>query len=177
MNSKYDSIVTAADLIIEVQLNGLSTAQEDICRAQDIFGNTAIEELARLANDTGRDNKNGEPDPKGSCSSGRKATQGTFYAIVSHIWNWEEVTRFWNQHTNPQTEELKKLRSANKELTVRLDKLLADQKVNDETVNRLERGLIDAQRKAEKAGAEVVSLKAKLYDLLVAKKGDDFDDP
>ena len=177
MNSKYDSIVTAADLIIEVQLNGLSTAQEDICRAQDIFGNTAIEGLARLANDTGRDNKNGEPDPKGSCSSGRKATQGTFYAIVSHIWNWEEVTRFWNQHTNPQTEELKKLRSANKELTVRLDKLLADQKVNDETVNRLERGLIDAQRKAEEAGAEVVSLKAKLYDLLVAKKGDDFDDP
>ena len=67
--------------------------------------------------------------------------------------------------------------SANKELTVRLDKLLADQKINDETVNRLERRLIDAQCRAEEAEAEVVSLKAKLYDLLIAKKGDDFDDP
>ena len=161
--SKYDSIKTAADLVAEVKLHGLSTDQEDICRAQDIFGSTPTVELAILANDIGQNN--------------HYSTQGTFYMIVSHIWNWEEVTRFWNQHTNPQTEELKKLRSANKELTVRLDKLLADQKVNDETVNRLERGLIDAQRKAEEAGAEVVSLKAKLYDLLVAKKGDDFDDP
>ena len=175
--SKYDSIKTAADLVAEVRMNGLSVSQEDICRAQDIFGHTPIEELDRLANDIGRDNDKGEPDPHGTWSSSRPATQATFYRIVFSIWNWEDAVRFWNQHTNPQTEELKKLRSANKELTVRLDKLLADQKVNDETVNRLERGLIDAQRKAEEAGAEVVSLKAKLYDLLVAKKGDDFDDP
>ena len=175
--SKYDSIKTAAELVAEVRANGLSTVQEYICRAQDIFGHTPIEELDRLANDIGRDNDKGEPDPHGTWSSSRPATQATFYRIVFSIWNWEDAVRFWNQHTNPQTEELKKLRSANKELTVRLDKLLADQKVNDETVNRLERGLIDAQRKAEEAGAEVVSLKAKLYDLLVAKKGDDFDDP
>ena len=54
--SKYDSIKTASDLVADVQLNGLSTDQEDICRAQDIFGHTSIEELARLANDTGMNN-------------------------------------------------------------------------------------------------------------------------
>lgn len=180
MNSKYDSIVTAADLVIEVQLNGLSTAQEDICRAQDIFGNTNIGELARLANDIGRNNENGEPDPKGSCSSGRKATQGTFYAIISHIWNWEEVTRFWNQHTNPQTKELielrhayeliadgnRVLRNANDELEKRLAALL-------ESNGDMATHIGDAQRRAEEAEAEVTRLKAKLYDLLVERKGDE----
>ena len=43
MSSKYDSIKTAAELVKEVRLNGLSLVQEDICRAQDIFGNAPIE--------------------------------------------------------------------------------------------------------------------------------------
>ena len=80
--SKYDSIKTAADLVAEVQLHGLSTAQEDICRAQDIFGDSPIKELIRLANDIGRDNSKGEPDPKGTWGGGRKGTQGTFYMIL-----------------------------------------------------------------------------------------------
>ena len=69
--SKYDSIKTAAELVKEVRLNGLSLAQEDICRAQDIFGNAPIEELVALANDIGRNNRDGEPDPKGTVSSTR----------------------------------------------------------------------------------------------------------
>lgn len=40
--SKYDSIKTAADLVKEVRIKGLSLDQEDICRAQDIFGNAPI---------------------------------------------------------------------------------------------------------------------------------------
>lgn len=175
--SKYDNIETAAELVAEVQLHGFSMDQEDICRAQDIFGHTSIEELARLANDIGRDNEKGEPDPKGTWSSGRKATQGTFYMIVSNIWNWEEVTRFWNQHTNPQTEELernrdtydlivegnKKLRNENDELKEQVSELL-------ERESELVTLRDDAQRRAEEAEAEVVRLKAKLYDLLVERK-------
>ena len=76
--SKYDNIETAAELVVEVQFHGLSTAKEDICRAQDIFGSTSVEELTRLANDIGRDNDKGEPDPHGSWNSSRPATQGTF---------------------------------------------------------------------------------------------------
>lgn len=173
--SRYDSIKTAADLVAEVQVNGLSTAQEDICRAQDIFGGTSIDELARLANDIGRNNSQGEPDPKGTWSSGRKGTQSTFYMIVSHIWNWEEVTRFWNLYTNPQTEELKDHRSANKRLTqkneklmARLDELLGEQRERNEYITELATCMGDAQRRAEDAEDEVIRLKAKLYDYMTA---------
>lgn len=161
--SKYDSIVTAADLVAEVRLHGLSTDQEDICRAQDIFGNTPTVELAILANDIGQNN--------------HYSTQGTFYMIVSHIWNWEEVTRFWNQHTNPQTEELKELRKEHRKLSglyddllARRDELLDYQKAGAETIEQLSSRAGDAQRRAEEAEAEVVRLKAKLYDLLVERK-------
>ena len=177
MGSKYDNIKTAAELITEVQLHGLSLAQEDICRAQDIFGHTSIDELARLANDIGRDNEKGEPDPKGTRCSGRKATQGTFYSIISSIWNWEEVTRFWNTYTNPQTEDLKRNRDAydfvvegNKKLKNENDEL---KEQRDDLLER-ESGLVvqrdEALDRAEYAEAEVVRLKAKLYDLLVERK-------
>lgn len=161
--SKYDNIKTAADLVAEVKLHGLSTDQEDICRAQDIFGSTPTVELAILANDIGQNN--------------HYSTQGTFYMIVSYIWNWEEVTRFWNQHTNPQTEELSEEREAHKQADKRNVALVRE---NDELKGRLselldrESELVaardDAQSRAEKAEAEVVLLKAKLYDLLVERK-------
>lgn len=77
--SKYDGIKTAAELVREVKNYGLSTVQEDLNRAADIIGNSEIGELVRLANDIGRNNENGEPDPKGTWSSNRIATQNTFY--------------------------------------------------------------------------------------------------
>ena len=177
MSSKYDNIGTAAELVSEVQLHGLSLAQEDICRAQDIFGHTSIEELARLANDIGRDNEKGEPDPKGSRSSGRRATQSTFYSILSSIWHWEEVTRFWNLHTNPQTEELKKQQDAYDFIVKDNEKL----KSENDSLREAQFNLLaeredlrtrtgDAQRRAEEAEAEVIRLKAKLYDLLIERK-------
>jgi len=177
MSSKYDSIQTAAELVAEVQNHGLSLAQEDICRAQDIFGNTAIEELARLANDIGRNNEKGEPDPKGTRSSSRRATQSTFYSILSNIWHWEEVTRFWNLYTNPQTEELKKLKDAygavvesSKELRNKKEELEEQAEMLRLKVAELYIRDGDSQRRTEEAEAEVVRLKAKLYDLLVEKK-------
>lgn len=182
--SKYDSIKTAADLVAEVQLNGLSTAQEDICRAQDIFGSTSVEELARLANDTGMNNEKGEPDPKGTWSSTRKATQGTFYMIVSHIWNWEEVTRFWNRHTNPehkQVEELREKLKAEMAEHSNTKKALEEQRVSTDAEHKFllaERGKrIEQGEKIESLKAEIhdrdmtiMELKARLYDLLVERK-------
>lgn len=175
--SKYDSIKTAAELVEEVRLNGLSMAQEDICRAQDIFGSTSVEELARIANDTGMNNEKGEPDPKGTWSSGRKATQGTFYMIASSIWNWEDVTRFWNQHTNPEREELLKLRGSCKtleqEVSQKAEEAAKEHRLRlEETSEKL--GL---KGDVEKLRAElhdrdmaIMELKAKLYDLLVERK-------
>lgn len=179
MSSKYDSIKTAAELVKEVRLNGLSLVQEDICRAQDIFGNAPIEELVFLANDIGRNNRNGEPDPKGTVSSDRPATQNTFYSILFRIWHWDDATRFWNQHSNPEHEEIVELRA----------KLKAEMAEHTETKKTLkdehkalldERGkVLDLKEKVSNLEAEVhyqnmtiMELKAKLYDLMVKKEGE-----
>ena len=171
MSSKYDTIKTAADLVREVQNHGLSTDQEDICRAQDIFGNSSIKELARLANDNGRNNDQGEADPKGSWSSGRKPTQGTFYMIAFSIWNWEDATRFWNLHTNPEHEALKSVREIMKKLQADVIEMDSNNKklkeLHDDLIERYDRiegEYFSMKYRAEAAEAEVVALKAKLYD-------------
>lgn len=175
--SKYDSIKTAADLISEVQGHGLSTVQDDLNRAADIFGNSSVEELDRLANDIGRNNQNGEPDPKGSWSSSRKATQGTFYMIASAIWNWEDVTRFWNLHTNPEREELIEARAKIKELSKegkeKGEALLSEHKAVLEERKRacdLEAEVNRLKAKLHDAKMNEMELKARLYDLMVAGK-------
>lgn len=173
MASIYDNIKTAKDLISEVMVSGLSTNQEDICRAQDIIGNSTIEELVELANDIGRDDEHGNPDPKGSWCRGRRATQGTFYMVLFHIWNWEQATNFWNLHTNPDREkmgayyeakakaecELEHLKDeVKKEHNIRL-KETVDKKTALDEVERLKAELHDREMK-------IMELKAKLYDLM-----------
>lgn len=184
MSSKYDNIKTDAELVAEVQIHGLSLAQEDICRAQDIFGHTPIKELVRLANDIGRNNENSEPDPKGTRSSDRRATQNTFYSILTNIWHWEEVTRFWNTYTNHDHEKLVEVRAIRNDLKEQLGKLeaqleesrartkeehearlaeTAEKLVAGKEINRLEAEL-------HSKVLEIMELKSKLYDLLVERK-------
>lgn len=175
--SKYDSIETAANLVREVMAHGLSTAQDDLNRAADIFGNDSVENLVSLANDIGRNNENGEPDPNGSWSSSRKATQSTFYMIASSIWNWEDVTRFWNLHTNPERVELVEARR-------QLKKLSEDAKEKGEALLKEHQAVLDERKRVVDLEAEVrklgadlhdskmneMELKARLYDLMVAGK-------
>lgn len=177
MSSKYDNIKTAADLVREVQNHGLSTATDDICRAQDIFGNSSIEELARLANDIGMNNDQGEPDPKDTRSSNRRPTQGTFYMIAFSIWNWEDATRFWNLHTNPEhmalqsaEKSLRAQESKVKELAAKLDNEQEARAVAEEGYNRLVGRCNEAERRAEAAQAEIMALKAKLYDYMTKEE-------
>lgn len=176
--SKYDNIQSAKELVLEVQAHGLSTLQEDLCRAQDIFGNSSVEELVALANDIGRNNEKGEPDPKGSWSSSRRATQGTFYSIAFQMWNWEDATRFWNQHTNPEREEFVELRKQVRGLETQVkhyDEQLGQERElrQSEEVeaaklkNKVEHLEIDVQVR----NREITELKAKLYDLMVAQEG------
>ena len=174
MTSIYDEIKTARELVIFVKNHGLSTKTEDICKAQDIFGNSTVEELVDLANDLGRNNDNGEPDPKGTWSSGRMETRSTFYSILFHIWNWEDATRFLNQHSNPEYEELKVLRKEHKklfeqvkQLTARRDELLDDAKRGADYISELSNRLSESETRAAAAEAEIVKLKARLFDLLI----------
>lgn len=104
--SEYDNIQSAKELVRHIQFHGLSTKQVDRNRAADIIGNSSVQELVELANDIGRNDADGNPDPNGSWSSSRRPTQGTFYHLLSLIWNWEDVCRFWDQHTNPSRKRL-----------------------------------------------------------------------
>lgn len=173
MSSKYDNIQTATEMVQEVMVHGLSTNQDDIFRVQDIFGHSTIEELDRLANDIGRNNEHGEPDPKGTWSSGRRPTRGVFYMILFNIWNWEDATRFWNQHSNPEREELIKLRKDNDRLASQLDKQVEHTKIERENFSKklsefhqAESEIAKLKAELDQKDVEILKLKAKLYDMM-----------
>ena len=182
--SIYDSIKTAAELVREVQAHGMSTAQEDLIRAADIFGHSPVKELVELANDIGMNNRNGESDPEGTWSSGRKPTRDTFYFIASRIWHWEEVVQFWNLNTNPQQKELADLRKIRDGLTSdigllesRIETSKAEVKAEHEARLAETSEKLKAQKEIGQLEAEVhdrdmtiMELKARLYDLLVNKE-------
>lgn len=182
MASKYDRIHSAEELLKDVAMHGLSTAQEDICRAQDIFGHSEVKELVRLANDNGRlKGFGGEPDPRGTVNSGRDGLSKYFYQVAFHIWNWEDAVRFYNRHSNfpviDAMDELQEIRKKNTELNAALmaanDATVQEHKMRlDETAEKL-----DAQKEIERLKAElhdrdmaIMELKAKLYDLMVKEE-------
>jgi hypothetical protein len=172
--SKYDAIKTAADLINEVRMFGLSADQDDVNRAADIFDNSPIGELVALANDDGtRTDENGH-----KWGTGRRGTQGTFYFIAFSIWNWRDATRFFNEHTNSVTIEAKKNAIELNVTKVEIERLKAEL---EKTKKQLEESNRDwestykqfrrHEQRAISAEAEITALKAKLYDLLMSKAG------
>ena len=177
MASIYDSINSPKELLEMVKFHGLSTEIEDICRAQDIFGRAPLQELVTLANDNGKMNINGETDPNGTWSSGRDGLQKTFYSVLFHIWNWEEATRFWNQHTNPEYANLRKTAEKVKDLETKLAVAESNQKTAQKNAELLNDDLGKAEKENSNLTAkvkaqedEIMKLKARLYDLMVAGK-------
>ena len=173
MNSIYDNIKTAAELVSYVSVHGLSLKDEDICRVQDIFGNSTIGELADLANDIGRCNEKGEPDPNGSWSSGRKGTRNTFYSILFNIWNYEDAVRFWNMHTNPEHEQLKLLKKERDEKDKKIAELQNQLEIerynhkSEETAWSEDRKEIkELEESLHDRDMTIMQLKAELYDLM-----------
>jgi Uncharacterized protein involved in chromosome partitioning len=177
MASIYENIKSAKELVKHVMAHGISTKDEDIVVAQDIIGHSTIEELDELANDIGMEDRNGNPDPKGTIYSGKRGTRDTFYFILFHVWSWEDATRFWNQHTNLEHEELETLRSEKKAATATIEKLTRDLEAAKSTlhteanmVQTANTSLAAAEKRAADAEAEVIRLKAKLYDMMTANK-------
>ena len=175
MLKELKDIKTAKELIEHIQIHGMSTIQEDIVIMQDIIGHAPIEELYLLANDIGRNDENGNPDPKGSWSSGRKGTQSTFYSLIFHIWSWEDAVRFWNQHTNPDHEQRVIVEAQNADLKDGRDRMRAEIEVKYESIKTLEKQLREVKAESQnlknvlnRKDAEIQALKAKLYDLMTS---------
>lgn len=171
--SIYDKITTAKDLVLEVKAHGLGTNLEDMCRAQDIFGNSTVEELEALATDNGRRDTDGNPDQFGSWSSGKEGTQKIFYQIIFTIWSWEEATKYYNEHSNPfyiEGRKAVKTCGAQKAEIARKDDSIS---VLNGAVTEYKEALneqfeLNENLKAELEAkdAEIIKLKARLYDLM-----------
>lgn len=161
IKTKLEQIETAAELVSLVAWQGVSTKQEDICRMQDIIGHSTIEELDRLANDTG-DN-----------STGRRGTRENFYHILSVIWRWDDLIEFWNKHSDPVHEalreakaKLKGMEEENAKLKGRLDKAYDQQEhYRDEYTQTLDKNM-DMEKTLKQKDEEIMKLKAKLYDMM-----------
>lgn len=152
--SIYDKIETAKDLIFEVKAHGLSTKIEDICRAQDIFGNSPVEELETLANDKNRSRE--------------------FYQIIFTIWNWEDATRFYNQTSNPAyiegreaVKEIDKLKAELNRKNERIAELNGEIADFNEALQQMHDEKVDYQKEIDEKDALIIKLKARLYDLMV----------
>lgn len=180
--SIYDSIKTAEELLKEVAAHGLSTKPEDICRAQDIFGHSEVKELIRLANDNGRLNGfDGEPDPRGTYSSGRVGLSKYFYQVAFHIWSWEDAVRFYNTNSNfvyiDRMEESKALRERVKTQETAIDGLKRDiegeHNRRQEAENEMEaanKKLVHLEAEVHDRDMTIMELKAKLYDLMMKEQ-------
>lgn len=171
--SIYDKVETAKDLIFEVAAHGLSTKQEDICRAQDIFGNSSVQELEALATDTGRRDEDSTPNQFGNWTTGRDGTQRYFYQIIFQIWSWADATKYYNEHSNPLyiegREAVKERDTLKAELTRKessIAKLNGDIAEYKGAIKQMFDEKADYQKEIDEKDAEIVKLKARLYDLM-----------
>lgn len=163
MNGKsiYANIETPRELLQMVQHRGLSLDQDDINRAQDIFGNAPIEDLAELAN------------------SENSRTADNFYMVLFNIWNWRDATKFYNDHSNKlyqlakqeAQEARKEAKEAKAEAAQIREQLKAEHENRlQETGERLNKTseLTKAEAENHALKMEIMQLKAKLYDMMTA---------
>ena len=160
-HGRYDEIKNARELISEVAHHGFSTQQHDRNRAADIFGASSVHELADLANSA---------DQLGNITVG-----SYFYFIAFNIWNWEDATRFYNTHTNKDRSELleaerevEQQKKLIKELTVNVEARIEEIALFQNEQNRSNEQYNAMLERAIEAEGEIVTLKAKLYDLMTA---------
>ena len=131
--------------------NAIDTNIEKICEYQDMIGHSAEEELAELAN--------------GNYKS-------EFYRVYALSYRIEDTIRFYRKHDNTileMIEENEQLEDDNKVLE---QKLVESKSRLDET----ERKLIEERNKnslnaveIDNLKAEIIKLKARLYDLINEK--------
>ena len=146
LKTKLEQIETAAELVALVSWQGVSTKQEDISKMQDIIGHSTLDQLDVLAND--------------------KNTKSNFYHLLSVIWNWEDLIRFWNEHTDPGYKELRELREHSKDMEEQINRAAQEKATSRDMYNHQAERARNAEKKVEELEAEILKPKAKLYDMM-----------
>ena len=153
MATKYDKIETAEKLVELVKWQGLYTDMESIVRVQDIIAKSSYEDLAEMAADG--------------------AKQDTLFMILTKVWNWQDVVRFWNSYINPEHKELIRMKNKVDELTGEAEHL--EGQINNEHQLRMDASFENADLKQRVSALQadvhdrdmtIMSLKAELYDLM-----------
>lgn len=157
--SKYDNIETAADLIREVRAHGLSTATEDIVRAQDILGHSTVGDIDFLAS-------GGEKDCYGNAK--HDWIQRTLFHVVFACWDLERAVALYNQHVTGYPSQLQE---AQGKLRQEMEEHAAAKEMArtyHEELEAKKTTLLLAEYERDELRSEVQKLKAKLYDLMTA---------
>ena len=166
MPSQYDSITTAADLVLEVRAHGLSTLTDDIVRAQDILGHSTVEEIAFLA-------EGGEKDCFGNAK--HDYIQRTLFQIVFSCWDRDRAVALYNEHVTryPQQlkdaqQELRTEKAAHMDTTLQRNTLRAERDSMSGTCAKLQKSVEELCDERDALKLEILALKAKLYDQMTA---------
>lgn len=154
--SIYDDINSAEELINHVIAHGLDITLNAKNRAADIFGRTSMEELTRLAN--------GKHSDK-------------FYFIAFSIWNWLDAVCFYNTYTlkinDVRREQEKEIADLKEQLRIRTENYEYYKGLYDDCnmcCKDVEAKLQASEDARKACRAEVIELKAKLYDLMMQEQ-------
>jgi len=164
MENTYRKIEDAKELIIHVINNGLSADQTDRVYAEEILGGQPDEVLIDLANSAEEIN-------------GQKVGD-TFYNVIFNIWPLRSAVDFYNENTLGIGKKLLALREyevalkkAKKDIEDRDKAIEARKKTQAEYCSAYQEADLKwqiAEREKNEAQQEVLTLKAKLYDLMTA---------
>lgn len=130
--------------------NGINTDEASVCDYQDMIGHSTEEQLTELANDD--------------------KTRRAFYWIYSLCYRVDDLLAFYIKHDD----NIYKLRLERDTLLNDKEMLQDNCKIYERSINDLEDDLHEektkretAERENEELKAEIIKLKAKLYDLTV----------
>lgn len=163
MITKFEQIEKLEDLITYINCFGRPTDTESICRMQDIVGHTALEDLIKFATDDGTKIEDGN-----KWSTGRRGTKATTMNLLFAIWDWERATEFYNLYVNQVAIKNREDAAKAKDLTENLTKREDELKKTGTKLAEMITEQAKLRRDLEKAEAEILKLKAKLFDYMTA---------
>lgn len=109
----------------------------------------------------------------GNWATGRDGTQKVFCQIIFEIRSWERATEYYNKHSNPLYIEgrkaVKERDALKKELICKendIARLNGDISEYKGAIAQMRDEKVDYQKEIDEKDAEIVNLKARLYDLM-----------
>lgn len=106
-----------------------------------------------------------------------KEDYGTFYAILFNIWNFEDATRFYNEHTMGYPSQIRELKEEKRKLEEEVAHQKEQAKIAHENMRKEMENRREAREEYHKARTAlhdrdmtILQLKAELYDYMKKEK-------